>query len=87
VARQQDEIEAILNLIDAIFYGDTGHRLATPRMELCREIQPVGSPYRAKVQAFLSWFGRKPLLPNEIASKPNRLDFIGKGVIARCRRD
>src|SRR5664280_744749 len=30
VARQKDEIEAVLNLVDAIFYGDTGHRLVTP---------------------------------------------------------
>jgi hypothetical protein len=48
-------------------------------MELCREIQPVGIPYRPKVQAFLSWFGRNRLIPNKPASRPTRLDFIGKG--------
>ena len=30
MARQQHEIEAVFNLVDAIFYGDTGHRLVTP---------------------------------------------------------
>ena len=30
VARQKDEIEAVFNFVDAIFYGDTGHRLVTP---------------------------------------------------------
>jgi hypothetical protein len=30
MARQQDEIEAVFNLINTIFYGDTGHRLGTP---------------------------------------------------------
>jgi hypothetical protein len=64
VTCQEHEIETVLNFIDAIFYGDTGHRLATPQMELCREIQPLGILYRPKVQAFLSWFGRNPLLPN-----------------------
>jgi hypothetical protein len=38
MTRQQDEIETIFNFIDAIFNGDTGHRLATPRMELVLEI-------------------------------------------------
>lgn len=32
-----------------------------------------------KVQSFLSWFGRKRLLPNMIASRPTRLDFVGNG--------
>jgi hypothetical protein len=53
-------------------------------MELCREIQPLAIPYRTKIQAFLSWFGRKPLLPNKSANRPTRVDFIGKGMIARC---
>jgi hypothetical protein len=30
MARQKDEVETVFNLIDAIFYGDTGHRLAAP---------------------------------------------------------
>jgi len=30
VARQQHEVETVFNLIDAIFHGDTGHRLAAP---------------------------------------------------------
>jgi hypothetical protein len=36
-----------------------------------------------KIQAFLSWFGRTRLLPNWVASRPTRLDFIGIGMIAR----
>jgi hypothetical protein len=27
---QQNQIETVFNFIDAIFYGDTGHRLVTP---------------------------------------------------------
>jgi len=30
-----------------------------------------------KIQAFLSWIGRTRLLPNWVASRPTRLDFIG----------
>src|SRR6185312_13740289 len=30
VAGEQDEVETVLNLVDAVFYGDTRHRLATP---------------------------------------------------------
>jgi hypothetical protein len=28
VARHKDEFEAVLNFVDTIFYGDTGHWLA-----------------------------------------------------------
>jgi hypothetical protein len=38
VARQKDEIKAVLNLVDAIFYGDTGHRLGTPSGGTCCEL-------------------------------------------------
>jgi hypothetical protein len=34
MARQKDEIKAVLNLINAVFYGDTGHRLGAPSVEL-----------------------------------------------------
>jgi len=37
MARQKDEVEAVLNFIDAIFYGDTGHRLVTPLGGTCVE--------------------------------------------------
>jgi hypothetical protein len=30
MARQQHEIESVLDLVDAIFNGDTGHGLAAP---------------------------------------------------------
>jgi hypothetical protein len=28
--REQHQVEAVLDLVDAIFNGDTGHRLVTP---------------------------------------------------------
>ncbi len=30
MAREQHELEAVFNLINAVFYGDTGHGLVTP---------------------------------------------------------
>jgi hypothetical protein len=38
MTRQQDEIKAVLDLIDAIFYGDAGHRLGTPSGGTCPEV-------------------------------------------------
>jgi hypothetical protein len=37
VTREKDEIEAVFNFVDAIFYGDTGHRLVTPSGGTCPE--------------------------------------------------
>jgi hypothetical protein len=52
VAREKDEIETVLNFIDTIFYGDTGHRLVTPSGGTCPEFCPVGTLWRMKFQAF-----------------------------------
>jgi hypothetical protein len=43
------------------------------------EINRVGILYRLKVQAFLSWFSRKPLLRTETVIGPADKDFIGNG--------
>jgi hypothetical protein len=71
MTRQQDEIKAVLNLIDAIFYGDAGHRLGTPSVELVVNCQ-LGILWRTEFQAFLSWFSRNHLLrdPLRDRSKP-----------------
>jgi hypothetical protein len=77
VAREKDEIETVLNFIDTIFYGDTGHRLVTPSGGTCPEFCPVGTLWRMKFQAFLSWFSRNRLLLDDSAGKPVAGDLIG----------
>ena len=46
VARQQHEIEAVFDLVDAVFDGDAGHGLVAPATERCREILAVRYPPR-----------------------------------------
>src|SRR6185437_4791205 len=75
VARQKDEIKAIFNLINAVFDGDTGHRLGTPSRGTTVRKRALAIPYLAKVQVFLSWFGRKPLLRTMPASAPSETGF------------
>jgi hypothetical protein len=79
VTRQKDEIEAIFYLVDAIFYGDTRHRLVTPVGGTCSGFSPLGISGSGKFQVFLSWIGQNPLLGKSpgTAVWPIRFDIFG----------
>jgi hypothetical protein len=43
MTRQQDEVEPVFNLIDAVFNGNAGH-VAAPAMELPKYVRLVSAP-------------------------------------------
>src|SRR5262249_36005602 len=63
-ARQEHEIEAILDLVDAVFHGDPGHGLVTPlESVLLSEVDGLGSPPGGKAQGGIFRRGLAPLAP------------------------
>jgi hypothetical protein len=49
LGRQQHEVETVLDLVDTILNGDTGHGLVTPGTRLCGK-RSLGIAPRAKAQ-------------------------------------
>ena len=57
MTREQDEIEAIFNLVDTVLDSDTGHGLATPYRTYYGKIRLLISPARGKTQAGILCLG------------------------------
>jgi hypothetical protein len=57
------------------------------RGNLCPGNRAVPIPYDERIQAFLSWFGPKRLLPKPDRKQAIRNDFNGDGMIAPVEAD
>src|SRR5665213_60342 len=65
MASEKNEVEAVLNLVDAVFDGDAGHRRSLLALELMSWKSTGSYPLPAGISSFLSWFGRNRLLPDQ----------------------
>src|SRR6185312_15915847 len=73
VAREKNEIEAVFDLVDAVFDGDAGHRRSLLALELMSWKSGGSYPLPAGNSSFLSWFGRNRLLRNRHTRTPRRV--------------
>src|SRR5262245_6163027 len=92
---QQNQVEAVFNFIDAIFYGETAHSLAHPFGGNLPCIRVIGITWRMEFQAFLSWVSLIRLLRDGIRAPEGRRyrilsarrDCAGGSQINRRRHD